>query len=118
MAEKRSKCHDCFVLEGEYHLDGCDVEICPICRGQLISCDCFNGFSGDKREVLIESYGGRIPFIHYPNICERCGKVNPSFFHAPDKEWKKYTRSYKKIRILCIDCYCLIKDWIDISEAE
>ncbi len=33
-------CHDCGVLKGEYHVEGCDAEICPKCGGQYISFDC------------------------------------------------------------------------------
>ena len=33
-------CHDCDVLKGQIHEYGCDMEICPFCRGQLISCKC------------------------------------------------------------------------------
>ena len=30
------QCHDCGVLEGEYHHFGCDMETCPSCDGQLL----------------------------------------------------------------------------------
>jgi hypothetical protein len=34
----RYPCHDCFALRGQYHCEGCDVEECPKCGGQLLGC--------------------------------------------------------------------------------
>jgi hypothetical protein len=33
-------CHDCGIHEGQYHVPMCDMEQCPRCSSQLISCDC------------------------------------------------------------------------------
>lgn len=41
------RCHDCNIVNaaGNYHHWGCDIERCPKCGQQLISCDCFHGMS-------------------------------------------------------------------------
>ena len=42
-------CHDCQVLKSELHVPGCDVEECPVCGRQLISCDCdFEEFASEN----------------------------------------------------------------------
>ncbi len=38
--EAEDDCHDCGAKAGHYHHFGCDMETCPVCGGQLISCDC------------------------------------------------------------------------------
>lgn len=43
------RCDDCGAKRGQYHHAGCDLERCPACGGQLISCDC-NAVYGEPGE--------------------------------------------------------------------
>ena len=36
----KDRCGDCNVKSGGYHHPGCDMERCPKCKGQIISCSC------------------------------------------------------------------------------
>lgn len=78
------RCHDCNVIAGGTHHPGCDMEICPICKGQLISCGCLGGPDWDEfnappvedgGQVSLEETDAAIPYLHkWPHIEELEGK--------------------------------------------
>jgi hypothetical protein len=103
---EREKCGDCGVLEGELHEVGCDMERCPICGGQYLSCGCRLDLSYD-----------RVPFIQYPNICAKCGELWPEMFGVPTEEWEHYVEIGERDKMLCKSCYDQIKIWIDSAAA-
>lgn len=38
--QREGRCSDCGAKKGYYHHFRCDVEQCPRCKRQLLSCDC------------------------------------------------------------------------------
>lgn len=137
----RHICHDCDCLEGQLHTPGCDVERCPFCGRQLVSCACAytqlgyaynrkaphcglkvyrNSLSDDDQErweaVLEEK--GRIPHFAYPCQCVRCGELWPTMFHVPDEEWEAVVELGQRHRMLCTDCYALLKHFRGLGRTE
>ena len=127
---KRAVCHECGVQEGEMHKYSCDMERCPFCGRQLISCGCCYreldidvspGTSAYKygltqsQSVLWQqrlAQKGRVPWIEYPDLCVRCGSLWPESFSVSDEDWVKYVEPAQRGKMLCFSCYAAIKHLI------
>jgi hypothetical protein len=63
--ELREQCPDCGVKVGQNHTPGCDVERCPTCGQQIITCDCcydyFNIDVATMAEKHPEIYNNGLP---------------------------------------------------------
>ena len=54
----REECGDCGAIRGGFHHPGCDIQRCPACGGQLISCGCrFDEDGPDTGLSLVEPLG-------------------------------------------------------------
>jgi len=74
------------------------MEMCPFGCGQLLSCP-----HQQEPEKVIKK--GRIPFIHFPCLCAKCGAVDPDFFRVSDQQWKLVVPEPWRHLILCERCY-------------
>jgi hypothetical protein len=45
-------CHDGAAVKGQFHTPGCDVEECPNCHQQALSCNCDLGDSCPGPDVI------------------------------------------------------------------
>lgn len=103
-------CGDCGCNEGEIHNffspednNCCDMEMCPICKGQLLSCDC------DKNKITEEI---REPYLNYTTwFCCRCSKTDFPMVIVSKNEWEYICgKTYPLDCVLCKECMNFIKN--------
>jgi len=133
-----NECGGCGCQEGSLHKPGCTAELCPFCGGQLISCSCiyekfYPGFDRSKPmcglpagvyengpppnivrewDYVLEAKG-RIPYIHWPIRCARCGVEYPKMFRVPDTQWEKYIQPGERRQVVCKSCWNEIVALVD-----
>lgn len=57
----RLRCHDCGVARGGHHHPGCDMQRCPLCRGQMTTCGCRFDEDGPDDDLDEDSAGVVVP---------------------------------------------------------
>jgi hypothetical protein len=75
---RASSCGDCGVRRGGFHHPGCDLQRCPVCGGQMMSCGCrFEEDGPDVDHLELDSngdpvevvdVGGQEVVMHYSDI--------------------------------------------------
>lgn len=132
----------CGAREGELHEFDCDMERCPFCGLQLITCRCpfellglledvapgweaemevmEGGLDEDQMAqwVHILEQKRRVPFICYPVICARCGEFDPPLFCVADEEWQRYVEPAMRRAVLCPRCFDHIKMVVDRAARQ
>jgi hypothetical protein len=64
-------CPDCGVEPGTLHVSGCDVERCPNCGGQAISCGCSDAdFDSAPRQAWTGQWPGDAEAIEFDFWCK------------------------------------------------
>jgi len=84
-----NNCHDCGAKPGEYHKSGCDVERCPFCGRQLISCSCV-------LKLLGQEFGWKLdPSKPYEGLPKRV--YNEGLTPEMEKRWEEHLVKEGKI---------------------
>lgn len=136
----------CGAREGEYHVLGCDHELCPNCRvGVSGTCHCMADFLGKYDLATFPETSGyephfyhngptceeyhfywnsqaRIPFIDWFPRCGRCGEFDTECRMQPDEEWEKYIIEThpawfsSRGMFVCDSCFKIVKRFVILAE--
>lgn len=69
LLEKKA-CHDCAAKPGALHSPGCDVERCPRCGRQIISCGCGTWLKDQERLPWAGTWPGQEEAVEFDLWCK------------------------------------------------
>ncbi len=78
-------CHDCDAAPGQMHMLGCDVETCPLCGGQMISCGC------NPSEIRVDA---RMPWLGYWTGDKECEEYDFWHYFIEGRGWKRCPKDH------------------------
>ena len=118
------QCHDCGVREGEIHEPGCDMESCPFCGGQLLSCECSYDEVKDYEPCLYLSKEGIEELSTRSGISkEDVKKIDEALLDAQYEKWDAVLEEKGRIPYImypnmCARCGELWPDMFTVPTEE
>lgn len=104
-------CTDCDAKPGEYHQDNCDVQRCPNCGGQLLSCSCRDSeidplppipwtgvWPGEAECIEFGWYAKLVPGSGWVRCMKDDTEASPDLnrLHQGEAEWNKVMGRFVK----------------------
>lgn len=129
--KKQATCHDCGAKEGEIHQRGCDMERCPFCGGQLITCSCsYIKLGFDYKDFTKEIYqpgNFQEQFKEFEKLYPYAGLPKEIYENGLPKDlqekWEKILKEkgrvpYIQYPNLCRKCGMLWPEMFNVSDEE
>jgi|SRR5215211_1064506 len=93
LPEEYNYCHDCGVTEFRYHHPGCDMERCPNCDQQFITCECLPDDENLVKDVKFYIAAWEEDIRHKTN-CSVCGHLGVEKFYHLENDKNEIVQTF------------------------